>query len=186
MRQTGSGIQLSFYPVWLSQLGITASDIGFMVGCSHIVSASTSLSVGYLTRFMREHWLLIVTIGLSIATIAVTPLLGAGYIELPGVGKIYVLLFGMICLRGLSQGLNMPLMMSIGMQAVSGGEQGKIVALRITTNRATSALVPLLMGVIAQWFSLEAAFYIVGALGLTGLAFTARWASRSPAFDKNL
>ncbi len=186
MRQTGSGMQLSFYPVWLSQLGITASDIGFMVGCSHIVSASTSLSVGYLTRFMREHWLLIVTIGLSIATIAVTPLLGAGYIELPGVGKIYVLLFGMICLRGLSQGLNMPLMMSIGMQAVSSGEQGKIVALRITTNRATSALVPLLMGVIAQWFSLEAAFYIVGAIGLTGLAFTARWASRSPAFDKNL
>ena len=60
----------------------------------------------------------------------------------------------------------MPLMMSIGMQAVSASEQGKIVALRITTNRATSAVVPLLMGVIAQWFSLEAAFYIVGAIGM--------------------
>jgi MFS family permease len=182
MRQTGSGMQLSFYPVWLNQLGITASDIGFMVGCSHILSASTSLSVGYLTRFMRAHWLLIITIGFSIITIAVTPLLGAGYIEIPGVGKIYVLLFGVICFRGLTQGLNMPLMMSIGMQAVSASEQGKIVALRITTNRATSAIVPLFMGVIAQWFSLAAAFYIVGAIGMIGLGFTAIWAHRSPAF----
>ncbi len=32
MRQTGSGMQLSFYPVWLNQLGVTAADIGFMVG----------------------------------------------------------------------------------------------------------------------------------------------------------
>ena len=184
MRQTGSGIQQSFYPIWLSQLGVTAGDIGFMVGCSHILSASTSLSVGYLTRWIREHWLLILTIGLSIATIAVTPLLGADYIELPGAGKIYFMLFGMICLRGLSQGLNMPLMMSIGMQAVSNTEQGKVVALRITTNRATTAVVPLVMGAIAQWISLEAAFYIVGAIGLGGLALTAIWAQRSPAFNQ--
>jgi MFS family permease len=185
MRQTGSGIQQSFYPIWLHDLGVTAGDIGFMVGCSHILSASTSLSVGYLTRWIREHWLLILTIGLSIVTMAVTPMLGADFIELPGMGKIYFILFGVIALRGLSQGLNMPLMMSIGMQAVSGGDQGKIVALRITTNRATTAIIPLIMGAIAQWSSLEAAFYIVGGLGLVGLSATALWVGKSPAFRKD-
>jgi MFS family permease len=184
MRQTGSGMQLSFYPVWLDQLGITAADIGFMVGCSHILSASTSLSVGSATRWIAAHWLLVLTIAVSIITIAITPLLGAGYVELPGVGRIYFILFGVICLRGLAQCFNMPLMMSIGMQAVSAQEQGKIVALRITVNRLTSMVIPLIMGAIAQWVGLEISFYVIGAAGLIGLALTSVWMARSPAFGK--
>lgn len=184
MRQTGSGMQLSFYPIWLNQLGVTAADIGFMVGCSHILSASTSLSVGSATRWIAAHWLLVLTIAISIITIAVTPLLGADYIELPGVGRIYFVLFGVICLRGLAQGFNMPLMMSIGMQAVSAGEQGKIVALRITVNRLTSMVIPLTMGAIAQWVGLEVSFYVIGAIGIIGLGLTSVWMARSPAFGK--
>lgn len=184
MRQTGSGMQLSFYPVWLNQLGVTAADIGFMVGCSHILSASTSLSVGAATRWIAAHWLLVLTIAISIITIAVTPILGAEFVEIPGVGRIYVVLFGVICLRGLAQGFNMPLMMSIGMQAVSVQEQGKIVALRITVNRLTSMIIPLIMGAIAQWFGLEYSFYVIGAVGLIGLVFVSLWMARSPAFNK--
>jgi len=182
MRQTGSGIQLSFYPIWLSQLGLTAADIGFMVGCSHILSASTSLTVGFFTRWIRQHWLMILSVAVSIVTMAATPLLGAEWIELPGVGKIYLMLFGVVCLRGLSQGLNMPLMMSIGMQAVSSSDQGKVVALRITTNRLTSAVIPLVMGAMAQWISLAWSFYIIGGIGLAGLAAISLWVYRSPSF----
>ena len=182
MRQTGSGIQLSFYPVWLKQIGVNAADIGFMVGCSHILSASTSLLVGALTRWIAAHWLMVITIALSIATIAVTPALGADYVTLPGAGRVYVILLGVICLRGLAQGLNMPLMMSIGMQAVSGHEQGKIVALRITVNRLTSAAIPLIMGAIAQWLNLRISFYVVGGIGLGGLALVSLRMARSLSF----
>jgi sugar phosphate permease len=87
-----------------------------------------------------------------------------------------------ICLRGLAQGFNMPLMMSIGMQAVSAHEQGKIVALRITVNRLTSAIIPLIMGAIAQGFGLEVSFYVIGGFGLIGLSFISIWMMRSPAF----
>ena len=184
MRQTGSGMQLSFYPVWLNQLGINAADIGFMVGCSHILSASTSLSVGSATRWISAHWLLVLTIAVSILTIAITPLLGAEFVTVPGVGKIYVILFGVICLRGLAQGFNMPLMMSIGMQAVSAHEQGKIVALRITVNRLTSAIIPLIMGAIAQGFGLEYSFYVIGGIGLGGLALVSIWMAQSPSFHR--
>jgi cyanate permease len=183
MRQTGSGMQLSFYPVWLNQLGINAADIGFMVGCSHILSASTSLSVGVATRWVAGHWLLVITIAISVVTIAVTPLLGADYITVPGVGKVYFILFGVICFRGLAQGFNMPLMMSIGMQAVAAHEQGKIVALRITVNRLTSAIIPLVMGAIAQVFGLEISFYVIGGIGLLGLVFISIWMLRSPSFS---
>ena len=183
-RQTGSGIQLSFYPIWLNQLGITAADIGFMIGCSHILSASSSLSVGWVTRWIKAHWLLILTVGLSVAVMAGTPLFGSAYINVPGVGKIYFILLGVICLRGLTQGWNMPLMMSIGMQAVSANDQGKVVALRITTNRLASAIIPLLMGAIAQWVGLEASFYVIGGLGLGGLLLTALWMVKSSAVSK--
>jgi len=183
-RQTGSGIQLSFYPIWLNQLGITASDIGFMIGCSHILSASSSLSVGWVTRWIKAHWLLILTVGLSVTVMAGTPLFGSAYINVPGVGKVYFILLGVICLRGLTQGWNMPLMMSIGMQAVSANDQGKVVALRITTNRLASAIIPLLMGAIAQWVGLEASFYVIGGLGLGGLLLTARWMVNSSAVSK--
>ena len=186
MRQTGSGIQLSFYPVWLNQLGVTAADIGFMVGCSHILSASTSLSVGAATRWIAARWLLVTTIAISIVTIAITPMLGADFITLPGVGKIYFILFGVICIRGLAQGFNMPLMMSIGMQAVAPHEQGKIVALRITVNRLTSAIIPLIMGAIAQVFGMEVSFYVIGSVGVIGLVFISIWMIRSPSFrDEN-
>ena len=184
VRQTGSGIQLSFYPVWLDQIGITAADIGFMVGCSHIVSASSSLSVGWVTRWIKPQWLLIITIGLSVAIMAGTPLFGNSFITLPYIGKIYFILFGVICLRGLTQGWNMPLMMSIGMQAVSTSEQGKVVALRITTNRLASAIIPLLMGGVAQWIGLEESFYVIGGIGLGGLALTVLWMLRSPDLKK--
>tara|TARA_Y100001934_G_C12379845_1_gene791658 strand:+ start:4112 stop:5371 length:1260 start_codon:yes stop_codon:yes gene_type:complete len=184
VRQTGSGIQLSFYPVWLDQIGITAADIGFMVGCSHIVSASSSLSVGWVTRWMKPQWLLIITIGLSVAIMAGTPLFGSSFITLPYIGKVYFILFGVICLRGLTQGWNMPLMMSIGMQAVSTSEQGKVVALRITTNRLASAIIPLLMGGVAQWIGLEESFYVIGGIGLGGLALTVLWMLRSPDLKK--
>jgi cyanate permease len=175
-------MQLSFYPVWLNQLGITAADIGFMVGCSHILSASTSLSVGTATRWISARWLLVLTIAISIITIAVTPLLGNEFIDLPGVGKVYFILFGVICLRGLAQGFNMPLMMSIGMQAVAAHEQGKIVALRITVNRLTSAIIPLIMGAIAQLFGLEISFYVIGSFGIVGLIVISIWMVTSPAF----
>ncbi|MBK18046.1 MAG: hypothetical protein CMM52_04310 [Rhodospirillaceae bacterium] len=182
VRQTGSGIQLSFYPVWLNQIGITAAEIGFMLGCSHVVAASSSLTIGWVTRWISPPWLLVITIGLSVVIMAGTPLFGNDFVSLPVVGKIYFILFGVICLRGLTQGWNMPLMMSIGMQAVSAGERGKVVALRITTNRIASGLIPLFMGAMWELLGPEESFYIVGVIGLTGLALTVLWMVRSNAF----
>ena len=40
MRQTGSGVQSSFYGVWLSdELGLNGTTIGFLIGFGNLVSA---------------------------------------------------------------------------------------------------------------------------------------------------
>ena len=75
MRQAGTGIQSSFYGVWLAEIGFSAGTIGFLIGFSSAVAAGSALSVGQWTRWFAVHWLLLVMIVIAIVAIAITPLL---------------------------------------------------------------------------------------------------------------
>ena len=164
MRQTGSGVQSSFYGVWLKEVGYTAGFIGVLIGISNGVSALSALTIGPLTRRIADYWLLILMIGCAIVGIAVTPLFDEA-----------VLLAIAISVRGIGQGLNLPLMMSIASRAVARHLQGRVAALRITFNRFGSALVPVIMGAVAEAVGLENAFYIVGGTGVLLLCGLSVW-----------
>jgi MFS family permease len=170
MRQAGSGIQSSFYAVWLNQAGFSAGVIGLLIGVGNLVSAGAALSIGPLTRRFNEHWLLLAVIFLAIAAIAITPMLHA----------VAILLVA-ISFRGVGQGLNLPLMLSIAARAVGRDFQGRVAALRIAFNRLGSMLVPFAMGAIAEVAGLESAFYIVGLSGAALTGLLAIWISRQPA-----
>jgi MFS family permease len=174
MRQAGSGMQSSFYGVWLKEAGFTAGTIGFLIGTSSIVSAFAALSTGRLTRYMAEHWLLVAMILTSVIAIAVTPLLAS-----------FPLLVAFISLRGAAQGLNLPLMMAISSRAVGSDLQGRVAALRITFNRLGGALVPLIMGAMAEFVGVERSFYIMGIAGCCAIALLAVWVGRAEAFRRS-
>ena len=167
VRQTGSGMQNAFYGVWLKEIGYTAGTIGFLIGLGNAVSAGAALSIGPLTRRMASHWLLLITVAVSIAAIAVTPLLEG-----------LVVLMVAISLRGVGQGLNLPLMMSLAARSVGLDLQGRVAALRISFNRLGSLLVPIAMGAIAELIGLERAFYAMGGAGIVLIALLALWVSR--------
>lgn len=164
MRQTGSAVQASFYSVWLEQIGYTTAFIGVLIGVSNGVSALSALTIGPLTRRIADYWLLILTVGCAIVGIAVTPLFEEA-----------MLLALAISVRGIGQGLNLPLMMSIASRAVARHLQGRVAALRITFNRFGSALVPVIMGAVAEAVGLENAFYIVGGTGVLLLCGLSVW-----------
>ena len=124
-----------------------------------------------LTRRWADHWLLILTILLSIVAIAVTPW-----------SDSIVFLIAAISFRGLGQGLNLPLMMAIAARAVGFDLQGRVAALRISFNRLGGMLVPVAMGAIAEIVGLEYAFYIIGALGVVLIALLSVWLHRHEAF----
>jgi len=170
MRQAGSGVQSSFYGVWLSEAGFSASVIGVLIGVSNLVSAGSALSTGRLTRVFNEYLLLLAMIFLAVASIAVTPML-----------ETVALLFVAISLRGVGQGLNLPLMLSIASRAVGRDFQGRVAALRISFNRMGSMMVPFVMGLVAEFAGLERAFYIVGLCGCTLIVLLAIWVMRRPA-----
>jgi MFS family permease len=190
MRQTGSGVQSSFYIVWLSEhIGIQGSTIGWLVGAANAASAAAALSTGPLMKRYAAHWLLILMIAISIIAIAITPLLGREYSTL-----LFVTLLGAICVRGYAQGLNLPLMMSILSQNVAPHLQGRVTGLRISFNRFGGLLVPPGMGALADYMSrssgvssadgLASAFYIVGIAGVVALAALSVWVAMSPSFKK--
>lgn len=168
LRQTASGIQASFYAVWLREIGLTADRIGLLVGIGNIVSASTALTVGPLTRRIAGHWLLILAVGAAIAGIAVTPLLEG-----------FAALALAMAARGAGQGLNLPLMMVIAARAVAPGLLGRVTALRISFNRLGNVVFPVAMGGLAEVVGLERAFYAVGAGGALLLLALSVWALRA-------
>lgn len=169
MRQTGSGVQSSFYGVWLKQeLGLTGSTIGFLIGFGNAVSAVAALTIGPLTRRFADYWLLLVMVGFAIVGVALTPMLEG-----------LVLLSIAIGLRGAGQGLNLPLMITITSRAVMPSLQGRVAALRISFNRLGSALFPIGMGALAEVIGLEAAFYAIGMMGVLLLSGLAVWVHKS-------
>jgi predicted MFS family arabinose efflux permease len=171
VRQAGSGVQASFYVVYLEQIGISGAGIGTLLGLSAAFSAMSSLGVAPSQRFIRSHWLLMIMVAVSIVTVAITPLLGG-----------YMLLAVVICVRGVAQGFNLPLLLSIGLRAVEPGDQGKMVALRITINRLASAVIPIAMGGLAELVGIENSFYVLGAFGIVAIGIVSLGILRTPAF----
>ena len=181
MRQTGSGVQSSFYVVWLGEhVGISGSMIGWLIGAANGASAIAALCTGPLMKRYAAHWLLILMVTISVAAIAITPLFGTNF----GTLLFLALLFG-ICVRGFAQGLNLPLMMVILSRNVAPHLQGRVTALRISFNRFGGLLVPPGMGALADMEAvggLANAFYIVGIAGVIALGLVAVWVRFSPSF----
>lgn len=168
MRQTGSGVQASFYGVWLTGLGYTAGAIGLLVGIGNGVSALAALSIGPLTRRIADYWLLILAVGAAIIGVAATPLFDE-----------WIFLALAIGVRGAGQGLNLPLMMSIASRAVAPRLQGRAAALRISFNRFGGMLFPVIMGALAEVIGLEYAFYAIGAVGILLICGLSVWVMRT-------
>lgn len=153
IRIAGTAIRSSFYVVYLDQIGLTGTAIGFLVGSAEIVGAAGALSVGWLARRFTPHWLFLVVVVASVVLIMITPLLGG----------LFWLLFLASLLRGGTLGLSQPLMISILSKAAGPKAQGISVGLRTAINGLTSMILPVIMGAVATLYGLEESFIIMGA-----------------------
>jgi len=116
---------------------------------------------------MRSHRIVIAFVASAIFFIAITPL----------VGQVVFLLAVAAGLRGLSQGINQPVMYSILSRAVGPDVQGTVVGLRNTVNRLASIVLPVAMGAAAGVWGVGTSFFVVGGvlvLACLALAFIVR------------
>ncbi len=171
LRQSGQGIQSSFYVVYLENIGLTGTAIGSLLSAFLLVGAFGALATGPLTRIFNRFWLLMATVALSILFIAITPLLGT-----------FFLLLAAIVARGAVLGTVQPLMLTIIAQAAGAGDQGKGVALRATANRFAMTVIPVVMGGVVELVGIENAFLVIGAVLLIVLLGLAVYVKRAPSF----
>jgi MFS family permease len=152
LRNSSTGIQTSFYIVYLKEIGYLGTLIGLLVGISEGAGMFGALMAGWWEKFFRPHWVLIGFVVMSLAFIAITPILGGIFILL------VIATFG----RGFAQGLTQPVMFGILSRAVDSSVQGTSIGLRTTSNRLAAVVVPLVMGFVAEWVGIENSFYFCG------------------------
>ncbi|MPY68605.1 MAG: MFS transporter [Alphaproteobacteria bacterium] len=158
IRHSAVAVQQSFYVVWLDQIGTSGVRIGLLMSAWAILGSIASLTAGRLARLFADHWLVIFTVTAQIVLISATPLL-------PNYGALLVAM----ALYGGMMGVSQPLMISLMTRRTEKGHQGKSAGLRATANQVASAIMPLVMGLIAAAAGLEASFYIVGAALLAAM-----------------
>ncbi len=153
MRNSSTGIQTSFYIVYLEEIGYLGTIIGLLVGISEGAGMAGALMAGWWEKFFKPHWVLIGFVITSIAFVSITPILG-GILVL-----LVIASFG----RGFAQGLTQPVIFGILARAVDQSVQATSIGLRTTGNRLAAVVMPLVMGFVVEHVGLINAFYVCGA-----------------------
>ena len=97
----------------------------------------------------------------------------------PVLGPVFLLLVAS-SLRGVTNGLSQPLLISMVLRASGSVGQGKAVGLRGTCNRVASVSAPILMGALAELVGIENSFYVVGLVITVLMALLMRHAMNTP------
>ncbi len=161
LRNSTSGVQNAVYVVYMEEIGLTGFMIGVLFAVIEGATGLGSLLGGRAMRMGDPRWTLVHGTSLSILAIVVTPVFV--WVS-PTMGIVVTLLIAAQFARGILQGLTQPVMFSVQSHAVSAAEQGSMVGLRQTINRAAALLVPPIMGLFADLWGTAQSFLILGAI----------------------
>ena len=172
LRISSSGIQTSFYVVYLKEIGFLGTLIGVLIGISEAAGLLGAFMAGWWEKSIKPHWVFLVFGAMSLLCVTVTPALGG----------IFILLAIATAGRGYAQGLSQPVMFGILARAVDPSLQGTSIGLRTTSNRFTTVIVPLIMGVVADAVGIAYSFYLVGGTLIACCGILALFVRRIPDF----
>lgn len=170
LRHATNGVEASFFIVYLRELGFAAAAIGALFSVAEIVNGFGSLLARRAAARWPIPWVMVVLTTASAALLLITPFLGG----------VFILLLLAQALRRGSEGVVQPLMFSMQSRAVARNRQGSVVGLRVTNNRISSIITPIVMGIVVEHAGIEAGFVIMGAVLLIGCAILTFIVMRTP------
>lgn len=148
-----SGVQSSFYVVYLASIHLTGAQIGVLMGCGNFIAGPSALLTGPATRVMPGAWVMVWMTAVCCVFMTITPAL-SGFWPLLIAAALY----------GIGQGVGFPTLLSLLTKAVGIEYQGMAAGLRTTANRAATMVVPIAMGALAEVWGLAPSFYVLGAV----------------------
>jgi MFS family permease len=131
-------ITLVYLPALGADRGLAAGFIGALLTLRAITSMTSRLFLGRLVGLLGRRKLMIVTVGLSAASMA-----ALGF-PLPPAAMVAI-----VALLGLGLGVGQPLTMAWLATAAPAGLRGRAMSLRLTGNRLGQVLIPSAVGAVA-------------------------------------
>jgi predicted MFS family arabinose efflux permease len=156
---TLTGIELFtfYFPVYGRSIGLSASAIGLVMASYAVSAFIVRLGMHRATRRMGE-------IGVLTASLFVA---GATFMLVPLVSQAAVLAL-VAFLLGIGLGCAQPLTIILTYNHAPPGRSGEALGMRLTVNKVTQILVPLVFGAMGSAFGLIPVFWANGAFLITG------------------
>jgi MFS family permease len=148
----------SFLPLFLGEvIGVAPANIGYVVAVFSVAGlVAKSVLPRVAGRFGRQLMLLVFVVGCALSLLA-----------LPFTTQLWV-----VCVitasMGLTFGLGRPLSMAMAANAARPGEEGFVVALRLSGNRIADFVLPVVFGAAASVGGIGAVFVAGSALLFAG------------------
>lgn len=155
-------IFVAYFPLYASQLEISASTIGWIITIQGLTMVSVRLYLSKLTDKMGRNQVLLTSILIA----------GISFLLVPLSGHAFVL--GLLsALMGVGLGCGQPISMMTTYNASPKTRTGEVLGLRMASNRLSQMLAPIFFGMIGSWVGLASVFLVSGTF-LIGGAFLTR------------
>gem|GEM_PF-1032402 len=151
-------LQSTFYPLYLSKVGLSATLIGLAIAAISLASMVVRMLLASAVARLGQAGALVGAMVLSAVAFAITPLV-----------RQFWPLVGVSALMGASLGFTQPLSMSLLAESVAQQFWGAAFGIRQSVQRAVAIISPLAFGMASTARGVESAFYL-GALVLFGAA----------------
>ena len=144
-------------PVYGSRVGLSASEIGVIMGFFAAATFSIRLAMPAFSRRVREWTVITAAMALSGATYMLFPFASSG-----------ALLMALSFLLGLGLGASQPVIMALLYSASPPGRQGEVVGVRTMLLNGSHTFLPLVMGAVGAAFGMTPMFWSMAAFLLGG------------------
>jgi MFS family permease len=157
-------LQSFVIPVHGTQVGLSASQIGFVLGCFALATFVIRLAMPVLARRFSEWQVLTFTLFCAALAFALFPLFTSG----PPMMAIAFLL-------GLGLGAAQPNIMSLVHSQSPEGRVGEVLGVRSTIIHSNQVVLPLVFGAFGSVLGAAAMFWMMAALVFSGGIGAVRW-----------
>lgn len=145
-------------PLWGESLGLTASDIGLIVGCAAAIDMTMFPVAGYIMdNFGRRH-----------VAVLCLGVLSLGLLAFPFTTSFFTLM-GAAMLTGMGNGLGSGINMTLGADFAPPNERGEFLGVWRLMGDSGSFAGPMMIGYITTTVSLASTFAVIASLGFIGV-----------------
>ncbi len=162
-------LYLSFLPLYLSQNGYATMLIATVVSIKGFAGMMSRLLLDVLMRRYTLESILTTAGTVAAVCVVITPLA----VQSP----VTMILVALVL--GGAVGVNLPVSIMIMVEAVGDGQRGKLMGLRLLSNRFSQIISPAMFGLLGTLFGLTSAFYSSGVVLVVVVAGFATWSRRT-------